>query len=333
MQEVPTTATHGQTSARGIAYGVGAGALWGLVFLAPVLAPQFNGLELAIGRYLAYGLLSLMMIRPRLRSVSSHLKRRDWVALALLALLGNTLYYICLSSAVQMAGIAITSLIIGFLPLAVTIIGSRDHGAVPLRKLALSMTFCAAGIVCIAGQAVTGFSGASGRQWVGIACAAGALVSWTAFAVANSRSLRRLSDVSADDWNLLTGLMAGIQALLLTPVHLILPHAHHTMFEGASFVGVSIGVAVFASIAGNTLWNRMSRLLPLTLVGQMILFETLFALIYGFVWEKRLPTWLEALAFGCVVTSVILCVLAHKATTVPAQGLAGDEGDPLYPNS
>mgnify|MGYP006920679532 CR=1 FL=1 len=51
---------------------------------------------------------------------------------------------------------------------------------------------------------------------------------------------------------------------------------------GAQLAAVSIGIAVAASILGNALWNRMSQLLPLTMVGQMILFETLFALLYGF---------------------------------------------------
>lgn len=39
-----------------------------------------------------------------------------------------------LANAVQLGGIAMTSLVIGFLPVAVTIIGSRDPGAVPLRR-------------------------------------------------------------------------------------------------------------------------------------------------------------------------------------------------------
>ena len=72
------------------------------------------------------------------------------------------------------------------------------------------------------------------------------------------------------------------------------------------------GVVVLASILGNALWNRMSRLLPLTLVGQMILFETLFALIYGSVWEQRWPTVFEALAFILICCGVVSCISVHK---------------------
>ena len=56
----------------------------------------------------------------------------------------------------------------------------------------------------------------------------------------------------------------------------------------------------------------MSRLLPLTLVGQMILFETLFALMYGFLWDHRPPTLLEIGALTCVFLSVLSCLAAHR---------------------
>ncbi len=43
---------------------------------------------------------------------------------------------------------------------------------------------------------------------------------------------------------------------------------------------------------------------PLTLSGQMIVFETLFALLYAFVYEGRLPRGSEVLAVVLLVTGV-----------------------------
>lgn len=302
----------------GIVFGMGAGALWGLVFLAPELAGQFTPLQLAIGRYLAYGLLSVALIAPRWRVLTTMLTRRDWFSLVWLSLAGNTLYYVLLSAAVQMGGIAMTSLVIGFLPVAVTIIGSRESGAVPLRLLAPSLLLCTAGVVCIGWQALA-VPAAGTAQLTGLLCAIGALVSWTAFAVGNSRCLARLDRVSAQDWNLLIGLVTGAQAVALIPVTLSFEPIHHEPAAWLQLAGVSIGVALLASIVANALWNRMSRLLPLTMVGQMILFETLFALIYGFLWEQRLPLPLEIAAFGLVVASVLSCIAAHRRHEVLAK--------------
>lgn len=313
MQASPALSAANGSRLTGVACGMGAGALWGLVFLAPELARSFPPITLTVGRYLAYGLIAAALVAPRLRTLLPRLGRREWLALVWLSLAGNTIYYVLLSKAVQTGGIAMTSLVIGFLPVAVTVIGSRDQDAVPLRRLALSLALCVAGAVCIGWQALAAPGGSGAQtQVIGLLCAIGALVSWTAYAVGNSRWLGRLTDVSAHDWSLLTGLVTGAQAVLLIPVALALDTTPHGAAEWNRLIAVSVGVAVLASIAGNALWNQMSRLLPLTLVGQMILFETLFALIYGFLWEQRLPTAMELAAFVLVVLSVVTCLAAHR---------------------
>ncbi len=49
---------------RGVACGILAGALWGIVFIAPRMLPHFSPLELVIGRYGLYGLISLALLLP-----------------------------------------------------------------------------------------------------------------------------------------------------------------------------------------------------------------------------------------------------------------------------
>ncbi|MFT4091677.1 MAG: EamA family transporter, partial [Asticcacaulis sp.] len=105
-----------RSTVAGIACGAGAGALWGLVFLAPELVSGISPVQLTIGRYLAYGLLSLALILPVWRKLRDRVDKRDWINLALLAFFGNIFYYILLSAAVQTGGIALTSLVIGFMP-------------------------------------------------------------------------------------------------------------------------------------------------------------------------------------------------------------------------
>lgn len=294
----------------GIACGIAAGALWGLVFLAPELARGFTPLQLAAGRFLAYGVFAAALLWPRWRALKARLGARDWRALCALSFLGNALYYVLLANAVQRGGIAMTSLVIGFLPVAVTVIGSRESQAVPLRRLAPSLLFGLAGVACIGWESLGGQS--TRGDLAGVLCAFGALVSWTLFAIGNSRQLARLPQVSAHDWNLAIGVVTGAQAVLLLLLAWALDSNEHTASQWWRFIAVVTGVALAASIAGNALWNRMSRMLPLTLVGQMILFETLFALLYGFLWEQRLPTLWEVAAMLLVVAGVLSCVHAHR---------------------
>jgi drug/metabolite transporter (DMT)-like permease len=270
-------------------------------------------MQLAAGRYVAYGLFALPMVWPHWRRYLDVLGKREWIALFYLSILGNILYYVLLAAAVQLGGVAMTSLVIGFLPVAVTIIGSRDKGAVPLTRLLPSLFLSAAGILCIGWESLGKASaGAFAAQALGLLCAFGALASWTTFAVSNSRWLGRLEHVSGHDWSLLLGIVTGAQALVLIPPALLFETTSQSGTQWLLFGGVAAAVALFSSIIGNGLWNRMSRLLPLTMVGQMILFETLFALLYGFLWDQRLPSVLEGAAILFVLASVLTCLAAHR---------------------
>ena len=66
----------------------------------------------------------------------------------------------------------------------------------------------------------------------------------------------------------------------------------------------------------------MRRLLPLTLVGQMILFETVFALVYGWMWERRLPAVLALVALALVVLGVLAYLAAHRRPVAISHGAA-----------
>lgn len=292
----------------GIGSGVIAGALWGLVFLTPELAAGFTPLQLSAGRYVAYGLIAAALIAPRWNTVRKLVDAKGWRGLVWLSLLGNIIYYVCLAQAVQSGGVAMTTLIIGLLPVTVAIMGRRDHGSVPLKRLALPLALGVAGIACTA----WGSLGASSDSWFGLLCAFGALASWTLYAVENSRWLTRLDTVSSQDWSLLTGLVTGALALVLAVPAFLLSPGVHTDGQWWGFLGLMAAVALLCSVIGNAFWNRASRLLPMTLMGQMILFETLFALLYGFLWEGRWPTLNEVVAIALLCASVLTCAAAHK---------------------
>ena len=309
-----TTSKHTGT---GLACGIAAGACWGFVFLAPELAAGYSPLQLAVGRYLAYGLFSVALIAPQWRTLRAQLHWRDWRTLLWLSAVGNVIYYVLLAQAVRSGGVAMASLVIGFLPVAVTLVGSRGAGAVPLRRLMPSLLLGGAGIFCIAWQSLQAASdGAGAGGLFGLLCATGALIAWTTYAVGNSRALLRLNRISSHQWSLLTGLITGGMAVLLAIPAFLWSSDSHSSTAWLHFAGIAAGVALVASIIGNAFWNRASRLLPLTMIGQMILFETLFALLYGLLWEARWPTLLESISLMLVAASVLSCVAVHR-TPVP----------------
>lgn len=299
-------------TALGIAAGILAGALWGLVFLAPELTPGYTPIQLSAGRYIAYGIVAAMLIARSWHRLLASLSWKEWRGLIWLSLTGNIIYYVLLAKAVQAGGVAMVSIVIGLLPVVVTLIASRDAKAIPLRRLVPSLVLSTAGLICISWQTLIVQEHSS---MIGLMCAIGALVSWTVYAVGNSRWLNRLQSVTPHEWSLLTGLVTGAQALLLAIPAFCIGAPAHEAADWMYFTAVVTGVAIFCSIIGNGLWNYASRALPLTLMGQMIVFETIFAAAYGFLWEKRWPSIAESAAMGLLVAGVIACASVHRPKT------------------
>ncbi|WP_282268991.1 DMT family transporter [Stenotrophomonas sp. PS02298] len=306
--------------AGGIANGVASGALWGLVFLAPAVLSDFSPLQLAAARYLVYGLIAIVLLVPRWPALRARIGKVEWTALTWLSLLGNLIYFVLLSLCVQWSwsGGAAAALIVGMVPVLVAVVGAREPGAVPLIRLAPALVLCVAGVVLMGVEAMgsTHVQGNPGQRLIGLLCGVGALLSWTAYSVGNTRWLAKVPDVSGHDWSLLTGVATGGLALLLAPLAFVDGGAGHTGREWAGFWAMAAAVAVFASILGNACWNRASRALPLTLGGQMIVFETLFGLLYGFLWQQRWPVAIEIVAALCLLVGVVWSAAAHRPKAV-----------------
>ncbi|PWF42106.1 DMT family transporter [Massilia glaciei] len=305
----------------GVLCGLLAGAMWGMVFIVPELLAAFTPIELAVGRYIAYGVIAFFLMLPRLSRLLGRLERSDGAALVRQALAGNIVYYMLLALGVKLAGVAPTSLIIGLLPIAITLLGKHDHGAVPLRTLARPLLLVAAGIACINvdvfmhAQAV---GGDIGKTLLGLLCATGALLCWTWYAIDNARHLKRNPHFSSAEWSALYGLMSGLIATVIGVIAFALWHERVTgaaaVASGrnwSTFVLMNAALALGASVIGNHLWNIASRRVPLTLSGQLILFETLFALLYGFIYKQQFPRVLEMWAIGLLIAGVVWAVGLH----------------------
>lgn len=302
-----------QSLTKGIACGVAAGVCWGVIFLGPALTPGLSGTAFAVLRFMCYGLFSVVLLLPRWRRVCATLTRADWVSLFWLSLIGNVLYYALVGTGVQQVGVATTSLIVGLIPVFVALAGRRDAHAVPIWRLAPSLCCAMAGVALISFHALGAehAAGTGATHKLGLLCAFGALSSWSWYAVSNARRLA-IVQVSAHDWALLTGVMAGAQSLLLA-VPLLGPELatldtstwiHHLV--------VAAGVALLASVVGGAFWNQASRLLPLALSGQVLVVETLAALLLGFMWEQRWPSIVELIAIVLLVLGVVWCLLCHQ---------------------
>ncbi|HEY1148242.1 MAG TPA: DMT family transporter, partial [Pseudoduganella sp.] len=156
------------------------------------------------------------------------------------------------------------------------------------------------------------------RTLIGVLCATGALLCWSWYTLDNARYLKRNPHYSSGEWSALYGLSTGLIAVLMGAVAFLLFHGQITGAAGAAsgrdwgLFWICNGViALGASVIGNHLWNIASRRVPVTLSGQLILFETLFALLYGFIYKQQFPRPLEIAAIVLLIAGVVWSVHVH----------------------
>jgi drug/metabolite transporter (DMT)-like permease len=306
----------------GVVFALVAGLVWGLVFVVPLLLPQYPAALLACGRYLAFGLIALplgWLDRERLRQFTPG----DWREALKLSAVGNLLYYLCLAAAIQRAGGPLPTMLIGTLPVVIAISsnlrdGHRD-GRLPWRRLLPSLGLIVAGIACVNRvelqhlQAQTDFD--PGRYASGAVLAIGAVVCWTWYPMRNADWLRAHADRSPRTW-------ATAQGLMTLPLAVL----GYAALWGWSALGGSLGVemplgptpqhflllmlavGLLASWLGTLCWNEASQRLPTSLAGQLIVFETLSALAYALLLRGQWPDKLTLAGVALLVAGVVLAL-------------------------
>jgi drug/metabolite transporter (DMT)-like permease len=82
--------------------------------------------------------------------------------------------------------------------------------------------------------------------------------------------------------------------------------------QALRYVGLMLTLGLCASWLGTLLWNRASKLLPTALTGQLIVFETLAAFAYAFIWRGALPGSTALIGIVLLIGGVILGVRVFR---------------------
>ncbi|EAY7401289.1 DMT family transporter, partial [Salmonella enterica] len=183
----------------GVLYALLAGLMWGLIFVGPLIVPDYPALLQSMGRYLALGLIALPIAwlgRTRLRQLT----RKDWSTALSLTLMGNVIYYACLASAIQRTGAPVSTMIIGTLPVVIplfaNVLYSQRDGRLSWRRLAPALALIGFGLLCVnIAELSQGLSDVSGwRYGSGIVLALISVACWAWYALRNARWLRENPD-------------------------------------------------------------------------------------------------------------------------------------------
>jgi drug/metabolite transporter (DMT)-like permease len=148
----------------------------------------------------------------------------------------------------------------------------------------------------------------------------GAVLAWTWYPIVNARYLKAHPQTDSMVW----ATAQGLATLPLALLGIALYGAYTGTFAPASgfdfplgpqpqlFIGMMLLIGLMASWLGTLFWNQASVRLPTSLVAQLIVFETLFALLYAFILRGALPGATVATGIALLGCGVVFGVRAFR---------------------
>ena len=148
------------------------------------------------------------------------------------------------------------------------------------------------------------------EYWIGVGFGLAAVVSWTWFSIMNAEWLLKHPQHSTGAWTALQGvtvlpLALGLFAVLAWPAGFM--DTNVTLMGAApwKFLGVALTIGLLCSWVAMVCWNRMSQLLPAALGGQLIVFESVFAVVYALIWRGEMPPLSMTIGFLVLMGGVL----------------------------
>jgi len=306
----------------GVLFALAAGLMWGLIFVGPQLVPDYPGPLQSAGRYVAFGLIVLPLAwlsRRRLKQLAV----QDWKEAMKLSLIGNLLYYACLASAIQRTGAPVSTMIIGTLPVVITVTANLRYGhlegQLPWRRLAPALLVIAIGLGCVNLAELSSVTREFDplRYLSGLLLAVMAVVCWTWYPLRNARWLRQHPQHRPSSWATAQGLMTLPLALLFYLLVCLQLHWQQPAFvlpfgpRPGYFIALMLIIGLLCSWLAALCWNAASQRLPTVIMGPLIVFEILSGLFWTFVYRQSWPPLLTMSGILCLLIGVF-CAMRIK---------------------
>ena len=295
----------------GIAFALAACFIWGLIFVVPSYMKGFSSMEVVLGRYFFYGVISsLIFFKSKLQG-SCKYPLNIWKKAAVFSFVYTMGYYIFVVLALGYSSPAICALILGISPIAIAFYGNFRQREVSFKSLILPSLVILCGLIIINIPHLLA-SAAPSSYFLGLLCSFFALAAWSWYVVANSRFLKSHPQVHSGDWSTLIGVTCLFWVFLFALV-LGLFFKNHFGIEKfltftpelKTFLIGSIILGVLCAWVGAFLWNKASLRLPVSLAGQLTIFETIFGVIFVYVLQRHMPTLLESIGIGMLLFAVV----------------------------
>ncbi len=299
---------------KGTAYALGACLIWGMIFVIPLFMEGFSSMEIALGRYLVYGTLSLAILAKALMQGTCRYPCSIWMRVLIFSFVLSLGYYPALILSIRYANASASALISGLAPIAIAFYGNWRERECSFRSLILPSLLILGGLATINVPHMRQ-SASPSDYLLGLGCAVFALCAWVGYVVANSQFLKRNPQVKSSDWTTLIGVGALFWSVLVIAIMGVFYVEHFEpqryVLNEPEFAVFLVGCVVLGLICSwlaQYFWNKASFYLPVSLAGQITVFETIFAICFVYAVEQRFPPQKEVFGITLFLMATVVAL-------------------------
>ncbi|MEZ5315716.1 MAG: DMT family transporter [Chlamydiales bacterium] len=305
----------------GLLFAISACFLWGWIFVIPSFLSDFSGLEVVLGRYFVYGLISAILFFKGGLNKARQISKMIWIKALTFAFFSNIIYYLGIIIGLRFASPSLTILIASMSPVAVALYGNWYAREIVFTSMIFPVLCILSGliIVNIAEIDWTFSSNSLEGYLLGFFAAVISLLAWSWYAVHNARFLKRNPHIDVTEWTSIIGIATLFWACLTTIFFAFIIEKEIDISRFIHFSQETMRFTIAALILGGIcswlpcyLWNRASLYLPVSLMGPFLIFESIFGILLVFSFESHLPSLLEVFGMSTMLGGIILSIIAFR---------------------
>jgi drug/metabolite transporter (DMT)-like permease len=162
---------------------------------------------------------------------------------------------------------------------------------------------------------------------IGLICSFLALASWSVYVVLNSRFLKHNPHITSNDWATIQGVATLFWVIIASAACSVFlwneidMQKYFTWNQDtmAFFIGCAT-LGLLCSWVGASLWNKASIYLPVSLAGQLMIFETVFGVLFVYLLNQQIPPFIEYSGILLILVAVIFGIRALSPQPVVIKG-------------
>lgn len=231
--------------------------------------------------------------------------RRDWPQLALLGVIGLTVYHLCLNTAETRVASGTAAILISLVPAATAALS-----AIWLRERLSTRALVGLGIALVGVVMVVLASGKDVRFEPMAALVLVSVLACSIFFVGQKPLFARNSMLGVTGFTFFVGMLGAL------PFGLGLPHA--LAIAPASHIWALVWLGVAPTFIGYIAWNAALQRASASQVSSFIYFSPPIAVLIGWVWLGERPGWLTLVGGVVTVGGVVLANARRRLPSAAA---------------